>query len=294
MSENNGSSTPIVEQRQWDEVTQTILADPDLAAQHVYGNCLQAALASVMRMPLDAVPHFVAFTWYRPALELWLRGYSLTGEWVHTEEVPSGGVSVVAGKSPRSGEHVCIGYDGQIVWDPHPSRAGLLSIYEALIIKPWPTDDKVCWQCGQVQPQRGAEWPLTVAEVEDDPEQPDRDHGVRMLPEWTVQRVSENSGSPTPIVEQVATAIGVIEDSRRTHVEWLTWLEQATGVCAAEGCGADHHADVKIVGDADHHRRCIEGYDLVLRVLREIEAENQRLRSGIEEAAIEFALVVGR
>jgi hypothetical protein len=43
------------------EVTQSILYTPELNARGVYGNCLQAAVASALGMDLDAVPHFGAF-----------------------------------------------------------------------------------------------------------------------------------------------------------------------------------------------------------------------------------------
>jgi hypothetical protein len=89
----------------------------------------------------------------------------------------------------------------------------------------------------------------------------------------------------------IEAAIAVVEDSRRTHVEWLTWLEQAAihgddYVCREPGCGADHRNDVKIAGDAVHHRRCIEGYDLVLRVLRDLEGESQVVAFGRWWAAL--------
>ncbi len=63
------------------------------------------------------------------------------------------------------------------------------------------------------------------------------------------------SGRPTP--EDVTKAIAIIEDSRRTHVEWAEWLERSP--LRRE----DGH-----VGDLDHHRRCIADYDHVLAVLR--------------------------
>src|SRR5437868_3306052 len=60
------------------QVTQTILYDPELNARGVYGNCLQAAFASLLGMPLEAVPHFVAFGSWDTALALWLADIGLT------------------------------------------------------------------------------------------------------------------------------------------------------------------------------------------------------------------------
>lgn len=118
------------------EVTQTILADPDLAAQGVYGNCLQAAVASVLNLPLDAVPHFVLFTWWPAALELWARGRGLLTVVEQTDMIPDR-LCIVGGKSPREGDHAVVGQHGRIVWDPHPSRTGLASIRDVTYFVPW-------------------------------------------------------------------------------------------------------------------------------------------------------------
>lgn len=40
-------------------VDQTILHDPQTGA---IGNCMQAAIASLLDLPLDAVPHFAALS----------------------------------------------------------------------------------------------------------------------------------------------------------------------------------------------------------------------------------------
>ncbi len=60
-----------------------------------------------------------------------------------------------------------------------------------------------------------------------------------------------------PTVEE---AISIVEDSRRTHVEWLAFQE----------ADPDWQSKVRPTdpGTPDHHRRCIEEYDRVLTVLR--------------------------
>lgn len=70
----------------------------------------------------------------------------------------------------------------------------------------------------------------------------------------------------------VDAAIATIEDSRRTHVEWAAWLEAGPPgtSCGTPGCDRDHHADVDVAGDLEHHRRCIAGYDQVLELLRHL------------------------
>lgn len=66
----------------------------------------------------------------------------------------------------------------------------------------------------------------------------------------------------TPSVEDVQRAIATVENSRRTHVEWATFIESG----ATWEPTADH------VGDVQHHLQCIAGYDHVIAVLRSIES----------------------
>lgn len=127
-------------------VTQTILHEPVLSYQGIYGNCLQAAIASFLGLPLDAVPHFVLFAWYKPALELWARGRGMTVREKATTGIP-GFPCIVGGASERGIEHVCIAAGGRIVWDVHPSRAGLVTITDAMWFEPWPDEDRTCWMC---------------------------------------------------------------------------------------------------------------------------------------------------
>lgn len=67
-------------------------------------------------------------------------------------------------------------------------------------------------------------------------------------------------GYNTPTDEDVARAIAIIEDSRRTHVEWAEWQEATP----------DWRSKVEpsSPGEPEHHRRCIAEYDHVLAVLR--------------------------
>lgn len=99
------------------------------------GNCLAAALASVLELALDEVPNFSAIEgenreWFR-AMEAWLRerGYGL-GVWYLADNpayYTSEGVPLlVTGKSPRGDWNhtvVCVTRGDQLVYehDPHPS-----------------------------------------------------------------------------------------------------------------------------------------------------------------------------
>lgn len=119
-----------------DQHSQTILATPELVAQGVYGNCMQAAIATVLRKPLDAVPHFGAFSWWPGALRLWLRGEGLDYTVVKAPPIPDER-AMLCGNSPRGYAHAVVSEGGRIVWDPHPSRGGLTEVTGAYVIHEW-------------------------------------------------------------------------------------------------------------------------------------------------------------
>jgi hypothetical protein len=132
------------------EVTQTILFDPELNARGVYGNCLQATIASALGMDLDAVPHFGAFTWWEPAARLWLRGEGL--DWRMTGGIPPGRSIVIGSTTRGTGDHAVVGDDGKVAWDPHPTRAGLTEVKRAYVLEKWPTGEPSrCVCCGGEQ-----------------------------------------------------------------------------------------------------------------------------------------------
>lgn len=124
------------------EVTQTICAGDQ---EGVPGNCLQAAVASLLDLPLAAVPHFVTFLWWPQALELWARGEGLTYHEEPTDTIPERRC-IVGGKSPRGFAHAVIGEGGRIVWDPHPSRDGLVTITDVAWFDEW-VPDGLCFTC---------------------------------------------------------------------------------------------------------------------------------------------------
>jgi len=126
---------------------QTILAEPELHAQGVYGNCLQAAIATLLNVHLDAVPHFAQFAWWEGAFVLWLRGHGLDATWVTVENIPASGPTLLLGKSPRGWGHVCVGDGPNVIWDTHPSHDGLSEVHGAVIVHPWTHDDPRCFLC---------------------------------------------------------------------------------------------------------------------------------------------------
>jgi hypothetical protein len=44
----------------------------------------------------------------------------------------------MSGISPRGYGHRCVGIGGKLVWDPHPSREGLLTVYSIGMLVPLP------------------------------------------------------------------------------------------------------------------------------------------------------------
>lgn len=116
--------------------TQTILATPELNAQRIYGNCMQAAVATILRRPLDSVPHFGLFSTWPDALRLWLRGEGLDFSHVTAPPIPEQR-AMLCGHSPRGYSHAVVSEGGRIVWDPHPSRAGLATVTGAYVIHEW-------------------------------------------------------------------------------------------------------------------------------------------------------------
>lgn len=88
------------------------------------GNCLQAAVASLLDLDLGHVPHFVEHDdWLERLVDFGAeRGYRVA---YRAHPVAFG---LAFGRSPRNAAHAVVCLDGEIVWDPHPSRDGLVSI----------------------------------------------------------------------------------------------------------------------------------------------------------------------
>jgi hypothetical protein len=129
------------------ETTQSILYSPELNERGVYGDCLQAAVASALGLDLDAIPNFASFTWWQAAARLWLRGSGL--DWRPAGAIPDGR-SIVIGQTVRAtGDHAVVGEHGTVVWDPHPSHAGLTSVKTAYVLVGWPgPEPSRCVCCG--------------------------------------------------------------------------------------------------------------------------------------------------
>ena len=112
-------------------VTQTILhGDPDGRP----GNCLQAAIASLLELPLHVVPHFVLHDdWLeRMAAFCTIHGYELSSQ--APDEYCAYGMAW--GLSERGVRHAVCWVDGRLAFDPHTSRTGLRSVTELIALTP--------------------------------------------------------------------------------------------------------------------------------------------------------------
>lgn len=152
-------------------IDQTTFGVPD-------GNCFSACVASILHVPLANVPSFCKHEdWWERFIE-WLkpRGYyALMIK--HTPEWVPQGFHIMSGKSPRGTfQHSVVARSSEIVHDPHPSRAGIESTIDHIVIIPIDHRDFVksdvenvyifdadstlrkCTVKGQPCPNRPGEW----------------------------------------------------------------------------------------------------------------------------------------
>jgi len=64
-----------------------------------------------------------------------------------------------------------------------------------------------------------------------------------------------------------------LETCRKTHEEWITWL------ASHPHAHVDDSHLVEAVGDIQHHRDCIEGYNKTIELLKEVLAEVARWKT---------------
>ncbi len=115
------------------------------------GNCWTACIASILELPLADVPDEAAFwkpglrqaqSWipYEKAMFAWLRQRGLLLVEIKLPDVFFRGddwdpLCILSGPSPRNPEvhHAVVARGTTIIHDPHPTKAGLLTIEG----KPW-------------------------------------------------------------------------------------------------------------------------------------------------------------
>jgi hypothetical protein len=122
-----------------------------------YGSCFATAVASVLDLPLSAVPNFVAFRsgrWW-DALLLWCKSQRLHMERRSNDgdPLPAGQAVIASGKGPRGPRHAVVWQDDRMVHDPHPDRTGLVGEPDGFYVFTR-CEDKDCPRCdgGDVAP----------------------------------------------------------------------------------------------------------------------------------------------
>lgn len=104
------------------------------------GNCLMACVASLFNARLDELPELSSThddgSWYDVLRTSTLRwNYTVAHVPNDTPVLPQG-THLAMGMSDRGLPHVVVMRDGVLLHDPHPSRAGLLTITAWLIFVP--------------------------------------------------------------------------------------------------------------------------------------------------------------
>lgn len=103
------------------------------------GNCLQAAVASILEMPLEAVPHFAASEGdWGEEMVAWLRVQQYGFINLTDPTKPWPGFHLMSGKSPRGDYlHTVVARGDEVAHDPHPSRAGVLDVQDRWLFVPF-------------------------------------------------------------------------------------------------------------------------------------------------------------
>jgi hypothetical protein len=97
---------------------------------------LVALIPSAVSTDADQSGHEfrAAFTDYANAVNRFMRGRGWRLAYVGPD-IPRG-YSIGCGKSPRGFDHAVICLDGKVVWDPHPSRAGVERVTSFEVVVP--------------------------------------------------------------------------------------------------------------------------------------------------------------
>lgn len=111
-------------------VDQQFIHDP---ANGVYGDCQRACFASLLDLPIDAVPHFVedgcSDDIFFGRIDQFLGQLGLTEIIFNATDVPvvvKACYHLMYGNTVRGTYHVVVALDREVVHDPHPSRAGII------------------------------------------------------------------------------------------------------------------------------------------------------------------------
>ena len=121
----------------WQFVTQT-----KLHSETVKGNCMSAVLATLFGGSCDDYNHIYddlgTGAFHRRVEVICLdHGYLALRIAPSLNDGVPRGVYLASGPSPRGIRHVVIMENDAVLWDPHPSRAGLESVEYLTLLIPW-------------------------------------------------------------------------------------------------------------------------------------------------------------
>ena len=108
------------------------------------GNCIQACVSSILdgRLSIAGIPHvradeeangWIIIERYLQSAA-GLRFQHLSKGWM--EGVRPIGYHIIGGKGPRGCQHAVVGYEGLMVFDPHPEGGGLTRIDDWTLLVP--------------------------------------------------------------------------------------------------------------------------------------------------------------
>jgi len=112
--------------------------------QRTKTDCLRCCIAMVLELPYEDVPDFVAehggewpwefanWAWQRGFESLWFRGLE-DCEMMQSSPVPWRWIAT--GQSERGSNHAVVYCGNELEHDPHRSRAGLLEITGAVVVR---------------------------------------------------------------------------------------------------------------------------------------------------------------
>ena len=110
-------------------VDMQILHDPENGQ---YGDCQRACIASLLNINTDDVPHFHEGTDDEKIFDSRLNEFLCSKGLFHLETTffdlskKPDCYHMIYGKTERDTWHAVIGFNGEVIHDPHPSKAGLL------------------------------------------------------------------------------------------------------------------------------------------------------------------------
>jgi hypothetical protein len=128
-------------------VYQTLFFEPDRPVEKQRGNCLTACVASLLDLPIEAVPNFIQVDvaggpnwWWHLHTYLKMMGVEIDGFKIRNP--PINRHYIVTGLSARASEeypihHAVIYYNGKMVHDPfRDDPAGLLTTEHSYTFRP--------------------------------------------------------------------------------------------------------------------------------------------------------------